>query len=43
MKVHVSPDSVQERSADGRGRVNLGTEFADKRVEVAVLEVLDDE
>lgn len=29
------------KPADGRGRVTLGSEFADKRVKLAVLEVED--
>lgn len=32
-------DRLIEAKADGRGRVNLGAEFADKRVRVAVVEV----
>lgn len=39
MKVEVDPDDVQIVNADGRGRVYLGTEFADvKDIEVAVLD-----
>lgn len=32
---------VRTLTADSRGRVNLGTDYADSRVRVAVLEVLD--
>lgn len=42
MRVHVDPDDVQTLDADGRGRVYLGTEFADETVEVAVLNVRED-
>lgn len=39
MKVDVDPDDVQKLDADGRGRVYLGTEYADMDgVEVAVLD-----
>jgi len=43
MKVHVDPDDIQERPADERGRIYLGSDFADKTVEIAVLEVKDEE
>jgi len=36
------PDEIKELKADSRGRVNLGTDYADKTVKVAVLEVDDD-
>jgi hypothetical protein len=42
MEVTVSATDVEELKADDRGRVTLGTEFADKTVTVAVLDV-DDE
>lgn len=37
------PELVDWREADNRGRVNLGSDFADKRVKIAVIEVADDE
>jgi len=39
----VDAKDVIERKADDRGRVRLGTEYAERNVEVAVIEVLDDE
>lgn len=33
------PELVDWRTADHRGRVNLGPEFAEKRVKIAVIEV----
>jgi len=39
MRVEVNPSDVQELNADNRGRVYLGTEYADESVEVAVLDV----
>lgn len=41
MKVEVSAGDLKDRKADERGRINLGTEFADKQVVVAVVEVED--
>jgi len=41
MKIELSPGDVQELSADGRGRVYLGPEHANKTVEVAVLNAED--
>jgi len=35
------PDEIKELKADHRGRVNLGTEYADKTVRVAVIETID--
>lgn len=37
------PDEIKELAADSRGRVCLGTDYADKEVRVAVVEVLDHE
>lgn len=37
MKVEVDPDDVDKLKADDRGRVYLGSEYANKEVEVAVL------
>ena len=42
MKVEVSAKDVNEKKADDRGRVTLGSEYAGKTVTVAVVEV-DDE
>ena len=42
MQVEVSAKDIEERKADDRGRVTLGSEFADKTVIVAVLEVEDE-
>ena len=42
MNVEVKATDIEERKADDRGRVTLGSEFADKRVTVAVLEVEDE-
>lgn len=39
MKVEISATDIDEKKADDRGRVTLGTDYADKRVTVAVLEV----
>lgn len=39
MKVEVDISDVKERSADDRGRVTIGSEYANKTVTVAVLEV----
>jgi len=36
------PEEIKTVKADHRGRVNLGTDYADKEVRVAILEV-DDE
>jgi len=32
------PEEIKTVKADSRGRVNLGTEYADQEVKVAVLE-----
>lgn len=37
------PEEIKELNADSRGRVNLGTDYADSTVRVAVIEVVDDE
>lgn len=40
MKVEINASDIKSgKKADDRGRVTLGSEFADKRVTVAVLEV----
>ena len=38
MKVEIDPDDIQKRPADDRGRVYLGSEYANKSVEVVVLD-----
>jgi len=43
MHVKVDPDDVQELTTDSRGRVYLGSEYADTTVEVAVVGVGDDD
>ena len=37
VKPEIDPDDIQKRPADDRGRVYLGPEYADKTVEVVVL------
>jgi len=39
MKVEINPDDADVYKADSRGRINLGTDYGDKEVEVAVLDV----
>ena len=39
MKVEINPDDADTYKADNRGRINLGTDYSDKEVEVAILEV----
>ena len=39
MKVEVSVKNLKEKTADSRGRITLGSEYADKTVTVAILEV----
>ncbi|MFC6906910.1 hypothetical protein [Halalkalicoccus tibetensis] len=40
MKVYVeSKDQILEKQADSRGRVTLGSEYANRKVQLAVLEV----
>jgi len=36
------PDEIKKLEADHRGRINLGTEYADATVRVAVVEVVDE-
>jgi hypothetical protein len=43
MQVEVSVSDIEERKADNRGRVTLGSEYAGKTVTVAVLEIEDEE
>lgn len=43
MKVHIeSKDQIVEKTADGRGRVVLGSEFANEDVQLAILEPRED-
>jgi hypothetical protein len=42
MNLEVSATDIEELECDSRGRVTFGTEFADKTVTVAVLEVEED-
>lgn len=43
MKVHVeSKEQIVEKKADGRGRVTLGSEYADEEVQIAILEPVDE-
>jgi hypothetical protein len=37
------PDEIKQLEADARGRVNLGPEYGDATVRVAVIEVVDDD
>jgi hypothetical protein len=37
------PDEIKELKADSRGRINIGTDYADERVRVAIVEVVDDD
>lgn len=40
MKIYVEDeDDIHTLEADDRGRINLGTAFANKTVQIAVLEV----
>ena len=44
MKVYVeSKDQILEKRADSRGRVTLGSEYANKEVQLAVLEIDDEQ
>jgi len=36
------PDEIKKLQADERGRVNLGTDYKDETVRVAVVEVVDE-
>jgi hypothetical protein len=37
------PEEIKELKADARGRINIGTDYADKQVRVAIVEVVDEE
>ena len=44
MQIQVSASDIKsEKKADDRGRVTLGSEYADETVTVAVLEVEDED
>jgi len=36
------PEEIKTLQADSRGRINLGTEYSDETVRVAVVEVVDE-
>jgi len=36
------PEEIKTLRADSRGRINLGTEYSDETVRVAVVEVVDE-
>jgi len=43
MKVYVeSKEQIVERKADDRGRVTLGSEYADEEVQIAILDADED-
>jgi len=37
------PEEIKTLKADHRGRVNLGTDYADAQVRVAIVEVVENE
>lgn len=39
MHVRINPDDVDTYTTDDRGRLYLGTEYANKNVEIAILDV----
>lgn len=43
VEIEVDPTNIVERKADGKGRVAIGPEYADKQVRVAVVEDLDND
>jgi hypothetical protein len=43
MRIEVHPDDVDEYTTDGRGRLYLGTEYANTEVEIAIVGVKEDE
>ena len=43
MKVHVDPDDIKKVDTDDRGRAYLGSELKDSTVQVAILEVEEDD
>ena len=42
MGMNVESDDIQTKEADDRGRLYLGTEYANKRITVAVVNIEDD-
>jgi len=42
MQVEIEVGDLIERTTDARGRITLGSEYADKTVTVAVVEANDD-
>ena len=42
MKVELDVTELKTLKADERGRVNLGTDYADQEVRVAVVEVVEE-
>lgn len=43
MKVYVeSKDDIKELTADNRGRVYLGSEYADETVQLAILDTIEE-
>jgi len=43
MKVHITTDDIVEGKCDQEGRKYLGKEYADKEVELAILDVREPE
>ncbi|MDL0133572.1 hypothetical protein [Halobacterium salinarum] len=37
MRVEVKPENVFTKTADSRGRITLGAEFANQEIEVAIV------
>lgn len=42
-EIQIEAAEIKERKADDRGRVNLGADYADAQVRVAVVEVVGDD
>ena len=43
MKLNINMEELKTLKADSRGRVNLGTDYADKDVRVAIVEVVEND
>lgn len=43
MKVHADPDNMLTKTVDEYGRISVGTDLTGKEIEIAILEVKDDE
>lgn len=44
MKIHIeSKDDIKELKGDNRGRVSLGPEYANREVQLAILDTDDDD